>query len=135
MSEAKANGVTHVIFGDLFLEDIRSYREAQLAKIGRSAVFPLWRKPTGALAREMIEAGVRAHLVCVDRSKLPENFAGRQFNRALLAELPRGIDPCGENGEFHTFVSAGPMFDRNVSVRLGETVEREGFDFADLLPA
>jgi uncharacterized protein (TIGR00290 family) len=135
MSDAKANGVTHVIFGDLFLEDIRAYREAQLAKIGMSAVFPLWQKPTGALAEEMIAAGVRAHLVCVDHSKLPENFAGREFNRALLADLPRGIDPCGENGEFHTFVSAGPMFDRDVSVRLGEIVEREGFAFADLLPA
>jgi uncharacterized protein (TIGR00290 family) len=135
MNDARAAGVTHVIFGDLFLEDIRAYREAQLARIGIEAVFPLWQKPTGALAREMIDEGLRAHLVCVDCSKLRANFAGRKFNRALLAELPRGIDPCGENGEFHTFVGAGPMFAAAVTVRVGETVEREGFAFADLLPA
>jgi uncharacterized protein (TIGR00290 family) len=135
MKEASAAGVTHVIFGDLFLEDIRAYREAQLARIGIEAVFPLWQKPTGALAQEMIEGGLRAHLVCVDCSKLPANFAGRKFDRTLLADLPRGIDPCGENGEFHTFVSAGPMFAAEVAVRVGETVERDGFAFADLLPA
>lgn len=135
MKDAGAAGVTHVIFGDLFLEDIRACREAQLAKIGIEAVFPLWRKLTGALAREMIDAGVRAHIVCVDCSKLPANFAGREFSRALLADLPRGIDPCGENGEFHTFLSAGPMLDGEIAVRAGETVVREGFAFADLLPA
>jgi uncharacterized protein (TIGR00290 family) len=135
MKDARAAGVTHVVFGDLFLEDIRAYREAQLARIGIEAVFPLWQKPTGALAQEMIEGGLRAHLVCVDCSKLPASFAGRKFDRTLLADLPRGIDPCGENGEFHTFVSAGPMFAAEVAVRVGETVERDGFAFADLLPA
>jgi diphthamide synthase (EF-2-diphthine--ammonia ligase) len=135
MQDAKAAGVTHMIFGDLFLEDIRAYREGQLSKIGIDAVFPLWQKPTEALAQEMVDAGMCAHVVCVDCSKLSANFAGREFNRALLADLPRGIDPCGENGEFHTFVSAGPMFNGDVSVRVGETVERDGFAFADLLPA
>jgi uncharacterized protein (TIGR00290 family) len=135
MKEARAAGVTHVIFGDLFLEDIRAYREAQLARVGIEAVFPLWKKPTGALAQEMIDAGLRARLVSVDCSKLPANFAGRKFDRALLADLPRGVDPCGENGEFHTFVSAGPMFAAEVAVRVSETVERDGFAFADLLPA
>jgi uncharacterized protein (TIGR00290 family) len=135
MTDAKAAGVTHVIFGDLFLEDIRAYREAQLAKIGIEAVFPLWQKPTGVLAQEMINAGVRAHLVCVDCSKLPANFAGRAFDEPLLADLPRSIDPCGENGEFHTFVSAGPMLDHEIAVSTGDTVEREGFAFADMLTA
>jgi uncharacterized protein (TIGR00290 family) len=134
MEEAKAAGVTHVVFGDLFLEDIRAYREAQLAKVGMTAVFPLWRRPTAELAREMIDAGVKAHLVCVDRAKLVSAFAGRDFDRALLEDLPRGVDACGENGEFHTFVSAGPMFGREIAVRVGETVERDGFAYADLRP-
>jgi uncharacterized protein (TIGR00290 family) len=132
MEEIKAAGVTHVIFGDLFLEDIRAYREAQLARIGMTAVFPLWQRPTDALARDMIEAGLKARLVCVDRSKLPADFAGREFDLSLLADLPHGVDPCGENGEFHTFVSAGPMFEREIPVRVGETVERDGFAYADL---
>jgi uncharacterized protein (TIGR00290 family) len=135
MEETKAAGVTHVIFGDLFLEDIRAYREAQLARIGMMAVFPLWQRPTDALARDMIEAGLKARLVCVDRSKLPADFAGREFDLSLLHDLPRGVDPCGENGEFHTFVSAGPMFECEIPVRVGETVERDGFAYADLLPA
>jgi uncharacterized protein (TIGR00290 family) len=135
MADAKANGVTHVVFGDLFLEDIRAYREAQLAKAGMSAMFPLWRRPTDTLACEMIDSGVKAHLVCVDRAKLPSRFAGRSFDRALLDDLPPGIDPCGENGEFHTFVSTGPMFEREIAVRVGETVERDGFAYADLTPA
>jgi uncharacterized protein (TIGR00290 family) len=135
MEGTKAAGVTHIIFGDLFLEDIRAYREAQLAKIGIEAVFPLWQKPTGELAQEMINTGVRAHLVCVDCSKLPANFAGRAFDEPLLADLPRSIDPCGENGEFHTFVSAGPMLDHEIAVHTGDTVEREGFAFADMLTA
>jgi uncharacterized protein (TIGR00290 family) len=135
MDEARAGGVTHVIFGDLFLEDIRAYREAQLVKVGMTAVFPLWQKPTSALAREMIAADLAAHLVCVDRSKLASDFAGRTFDARLIEDLPPGIDPCGENGEFHTFVSRGPMFEREIPVRAGETVERDGFAYADLLPA
>lgn len=132
---AKADGVTHMIFGDLYLEDVRAYREKQLAGTGITPLFPLWGKPTDALAREMIAAGVEAHLAVVDLKKLPMAFAGRSFDAALLAELPAGTDPCGENGEFHSFVSAGPMLARKIPVRVGETVARDGFAFADLLPA
>jgi uncharacterized protein (TIGR00290 family) len=132
---AKARGVTHMIFGDLFLEDVRAYRERQLTGTGITPVFPLWQKPTAALAREMIAAGVEAHLSTVDLKKLPVSFAGRQFDTELLDALPIGTDPCGENGEFHSFVAAGPMLKGRIAVKLGETVEREGFAFADLLPA
>jgi uncharacterized protein (TIGR00290 family) len=133
--DAIAAGVTHIIFGDLFLEDLRAWREAKLAAIGVTAVFPIWMRPTGALAREMIAAGVEAHLAVVDLKKLPARFSGRRFDAALLGDLPEGIDPCGENGEFHSFVSAGPMLSRKIPVSVGETVEREGFAFADLVPA
>ena len=133
IEDAKARGVTHIIFGDLFLEDIRAYREKQLAGTGITPVFPIWLKPTDALAREMIDAGVEAHLAVVDLKKLPASFAGRRFESGLLGDLPAEIDPCGENGEFHSFVSAGPMLSRKIPVRVGETVERDGFAFADLL--
>jgi len=133
MQDAKARGVTHVIFGDLFLEDVRAYREKQLAGSGIAPVFPLWQRPTTALAREMIAAGVVAHLAVVDLKKLPAAFAGRRFDGTLLEALPAGTDPCGENGEFHSFVSAGPMLSRKIAVSIGETVERDGFAFADLL--
>ena len=135
MADAKARGVTHIIFGDLFLEDIRAYREQQLAGTGIAPVFPLWLKPTTELARAMIAAGVEAHLAVVDMKKLPAAFAGRRFDRELLADLPAETDPCGENGEFHSFVSAGPMLSRKIKVSVGETVERDGFAFADLLAA
>jgi diphthamide synthase (EF-2-diphthine--ammonia ligase) len=135
IAEAKAEGVTHMIFGDLFLQDIRDYRERQLAGSGIAPVFPLWHKPTAALARAMIDGGIEAHLTVVDRNKLPADFAGRRFDADLLAALPAGVDPCGENGDFHTFVSAGPMLTRKIAVRVGATVERDGFAFADLLPA
>jgi diphthamide synthase (EF-2-diphthine--ammonia ligase) len=135
MDEAKAQGITHVIFGDLFLEDVRAYREARLQPIGITPVFPVWHKPTGALARQMIASGLDARLVCVDLKKLPRTFAGRRFDAALLADLPAGVDPCGENGEFHSFVAAGPMLKRAVPVQAGEVVERDGFAYADLLPA
>jgi uncharacterized protein (TIGR00290 family) len=135
MQHAKAEGVTHVIFGDLFLADIRAYREAQLAKAGMQAVFPLWGRPTAALAREMIAAGIEAHLVCVDLGKIPASNAGRRFTADLLEELPVAIDRCGENGEFHTFVSAGPMLSRNIAVAVGETARHDGFAYADLVPA
>lgn len=134
MADAKARGVTHIIFGDLFLADLRAYREAQLAKVGMTAVFPLWMRPTAALAREMIASGVKAHLATIDLKKLPLGFAGQRFDLGLLDALPSGVDPCGENGEFHSFVSAGPMLSRKISVSVGETVERDGFAFADLLP-
>ena len=135
IEDAKARGITHMIFGDLFLEDVRAYRERQLAGTGITPVFPLWQMPTGRLAREMIAAGVEAHLSTVDLKKLPSSFAGRRFDAALLDALPAGADPCGENGEFHSFVSAGPMLKGKISVKVGETVEREGFAFADLLAA
>ncbi len=135
MNDAKARGVTHVIFGDLFLEDIRAYREAKLKDVGLTPVFPLWLKPTADLAREMIAAGVEAHLSVVDLKKLPAAFAGRRFDDALLDDFPASTDPCGENGEFHSFVSAGPMLAQKIAVSVGETVEREGFAFADLLPS
>jgi uncharacterized protein (TIGR00290 family) len=132
MQDAKARDVTHIVFGDLFLQDVRVYREARLKEAGMIAIFPLWGRPTAALAREMIDAGIEAHLVTVDRKKLPASFAGRRFNSALLDALPAGCDPCGENGEFHTFVAAGPMLARRIPVTLGDTVERDGFAFADL---
>ena len=135
MEHAKAAGISHVIFGDLFLEDIRAYREARLAALGITAVFPLWREPTDALAQAMIAAGVDARLVCVDLKALPKDFAGRRFDAGLLAALPEGTDPCGENGEFHSFVAGGPMMTRAIAVTPGETVERDGFAYADLLPA
>ena len=134
MTDAKQAGITHIIFGDLFLEDVRAYREHQLAGTGIKPVFPLWGQPTAALARDMIEAGVEARLSTVDLRKLPASFAGRCFDSALLAALPADADPCGENGEFHSFVSAGPMLSRKIAVKVGETVERDGFAYADLLP-
>ncbi|HVV61798.1 MAG TPA: ATP-binding protein [Pseudolabrys sp.] len=135
MSAAKKRGVTHIVFGDLFLEDVRAYREKNLAGTGIVPVFPLWGRATNALAREMIAAGIEAHLAVVDCRKLPATFAGRKFDEGLIAALPPSADPCGENGEFHTFVSAGPMFSRKIPVTVGETVEREGFAFADLHPS
>ena len=132
MADAKACGVTHVVFGDLFLEDIRIYRERKLAAVGMTAVFPLWASPTDALASEMLDTGLKAHLVCVDLKKLPSDFVGRRFDADLIACLPIGIDRCGENGEFHTFVSAGPMLKHEVVTVVGETMECDGFAYADL---
>jgi uncharacterized protein (TIGR00290 family) len=130
-----SQGVRHVVFGDLYLEDIRAYRERQLAAVGMTPIFPLWRRDTAALAREMIAGGVVAHLVCVDPRRLGREFAGRRFDHALLEQLPPDVDPCGENGEFHTVVSAGPMFIAPIDVRVGAIVEREGFVFADVVAA
>ncbi len=132
---AVAQGITAIAFGDLFLEDIRRYRERQLAGSGLEPLFPVWHLPTAQLAQEMIAAGLRAKLTCVDPRKLPAVLAGREFDAELLAELPPGVDPCGENGEFHTFVYAGPMFARPIRVENGEVVERDGFVFADLRAA
>lgn len=128
----KEKGMRHVIFGDLFLEDVRNYRVKNLAKVGMEGVFPLWLRDTKKLAQEMIDAGFKAHLVCVDPKKLPHNFSGRAFDKKLLADLPSGCDPCGENGEFHTFVHAGPIFKKPIPIQIGETVEREGFVFTDI---
>lgn len=135
MQAAKGCGVTHIVFGDLFLEDVRAYREARLKGTGITPIFPLWQRPTAALARTMIASGMEAHLTTVDLKCLPASFAGRRFDSVLLAELPASADPCGENGEFHSFVSAGPMLSRRIAVRVGKTVERDGFAFADLLAA
>jgi diphthamide synthase (EF-2-diphthine--ammonia ligase) len=135
LAEAHAAGVTQVIFGDLFLEDVRAYREQKLSGTGIAPVFPLWRRPTAALARDMIDAGVETYLVCVDLKQLPQEFAGRRFDHALLAALPIGTDPCGEKGEFHTFVASGPMLQCRIAVTVGETVLRDGLAFADLTTA
>lgn len=128
-------GIRGVVFGDLFLADVRAFREEQMREAGLQAHFPLFGEDTAALARRMIAGGLEARTTCIDPEKLPERFLGRRFDAEFLAELPAGVDPCGENGEFHTFVEAGPMFQRRVPVRTGEVVARDGFLFADLLPA
>lgn len=133
MADARMRGISVVAFGDLYLDDIRRYREERLAGTGLRPVFPLWGEPTAALARRMIDGGLRARLTCVDPRKLPAALAGRDFDAALLAELPPDVDPCGENGEFHSFAYAGPMFARPIAIRSGEVVERDGFVFADLV--
>ncbi len=132
LDAARAQGITGVAFGDLFLEDIRRYREERLRGTGLVPLFPLWGRPTRALAEEMLASGLRARLTCVDPRVLPAELAGREFDHALLRELPAGVDPCGENGEFHTFTWAGPMFREPLPVTLGERVTRDGFVFADL---
>jgi uncharacterized protein (TIGR00290 family) len=134
ITEAKQRGVTHIIFGDLFLQDIRDYREKQLQGTGITPVFPLWLRETGELARTMLKSGVEAYLTTVDLKKLPARFAGRRFDAGLLAELGGVVDPCGENGEFHTFVAAGPMLSRRIALKHADTVERDGFAYTDLLP-
>lgn len=136
ITRAEAAGVTQVAFGDLYLEDVRAYRVRMMAGTGIEPVFPIWCAPdqTPALARRMIDAGLRAMLTCVDPRQLDPRFVGRSFDAELLAELPAGVDPCGERGEFHSFCHAGPMFEAPIPVRLGETVTRDGFCFADLLP-
>lgn len=134
MAQARAEGVTHMVFGDLFLEDIRKYRVEKLSACGMTPLFPIWGLDTAGLAREMVAAGLRAYLTCVDPKQLDPKFAGRVFDARLLAELPAGVDPCGENGEFHTYAFAGPMFRAPISASVGEVVERDGFFFADVLP-
>jgi len=135
IEKACAEGITHMIFGDLFLEDIRRYRQNQLSGTGLIPVFPLWGLDTRRLASRMVDAGVRAVLTCVDPRKLDPSFAGRQFDAQLLADLPNEVDPCGENGEFHTFAWRGPMFRAPIEVERGAVVQRDGFIFADLIPA
>ena len=125
-------GFTHVAFGDLFLEDVRRYREERLAGTGLTPLFPLWGIPTPGLAREMIAGGIRARVATLDPRVMPRELAGAEFDDALLAALPPGVDPCAERGEFHTCVTAGPMFARTIAVERGEIVEREGFLYGDL---
>jgi uncharacterized protein (TIGR00290 family) len=134
VARAKADGVSRFVFGDLYLEDIRRYRVERLEPLGIVAEFPLWQRDTRALAEEMLAAGLRAVVTCVDPKQLDPAWAGRVFDARFLAELPAAVDPCGENGEFHTFVTDGPMFKRPIAVRTGEIVERDGFVFADVLP-
>ena len=133
VAKAVADGVTHIIFGDLFLADIRAYREQKLKGTGITPVFPLWQRPTLPLAQAMIDSGLEAYLATVDLKKLPAEFSGRKFDAALLADLPDGVDPCGENGEFHTCVVAGPMFSQRIPVTVGERVERDGYAYCDLV--
>jgi uncharacterized protein (TIGR00290 family) len=132
ITRARREGIDGIAFGDLFLEDIRRYREERLRETGLSPIFPIWGISTQELARKMIGAGLRARLTCVDPKQISASFVGREFDASLLAELPPGIDPCGERGEFHTFAYDGPMFREPVRIQLGESVERDGFVFADL---
>lgn len=127
--------VQAVAFGDLFLEDVRAYRQTRLTAAGKDGLFPLWGRDTGVLAREFIAAGFQATIVCLDPRALDPSFAGRAYDAQLLADLPASVDPCGENGEFHTFVHAGPIFTEPIMCETGEVVEREGFVFCDLTPA
>jgi uncharacterized protein (TIGR00290 family) len=131
---AVAEGFDTIAFGDLFLRDVRDYRERQLAGSGLTPLFPLWDSPTAALAREMIDGGLRARLSCIDSKALHSGFAGREFDRTLLNDLPPSADPCGENGEFHTFAYDGPMFRAPIAIARGETRDIGGFIYADLLP-
>jgi uncharacterized protein (TIGR00290 family) len=133
-AETPARDVDAVAFGDLFLEDIRAYRESRLAEAGKRAEFPLWRQDTSRLAREFVDTGFEAYLVCVDPRQLDPSFAGRRFDHALLDELPPGVDPSGENGEFHTFVAEGPVFGSRIEVEVAEPIERGGFVFCDVRP-
>lgn len=134
-ADIKSRGVDHMVFGDLFLEDIRAYRVEKLAAANMTPLFPLWLRDTAKLARDMIASGLVAHVVCLDPRKLNRSFAGRRFDESFLRDLPKDVDPCGENGEFHTVVTAGPMFKAPIKVEIGETVERDGFVFTDVIPA
>jgi len=133
-SKAVAQKVEAVAFGDLFLEDVRAYREKQMRDTGLQPLFPIWAQPTPELAQQMIAAGLRAKLTCVDPKVLDPSFAGREFDRRLLADLPPGVDPCGERGEFHSFAYAGPMFRHQLDVMVGRVLNRDGFVFADVTP-
>lgn len=128
-----ARGVDRCVYGDLFLEDVRSYREAMLAELGMKGMYPLWGKGTAQMAREFVRQGFRTVITCVDPNQLDPSFCGRDFDEAFLDDLPEGVDPCGENGEFHSFVYDGPIFERPVAVKKGEVVHRGGFWYCDLL--
>ncbi len=134
VEKAAADNIEVMAFGDLYLEDVRAYREERLKATPLAPHFPLWGRPTDKLAHDMIGGGLGAAITCIDPKQLPRSFAGRMFDAEFIADLPAGVDPCGENGEFHSFVHAGPMFDKDIAVRAGEIVERDGFVFADFLP-
>ena len=131
---ATAEGIPAVAFGDLFLQDIRDYRIKQLQGTGLEPIFPVWQIPTDQLGRDMITAGLKAKITCVDPTKVEKSFAGREYDQQLIRDLPPGVDPCGENGEFHTFVYDAPVFSAPIAIQTGEVVERDGFVFADVLP-
>jgi uncharacterized protein (TIGR00290 family) len=130
----EAEGIRHIVYGDLFIEDIRAYRLKQMEAAGLEAIFPLWGRDTGDLAGAMIASGLEARIACIDTRRLDRSFAGRSYDADFLRDLPPGIDPCGENGEFHTVVTAGPIFAAPIATSVGETVERNGFAFADVIP-
>jgi uncharacterized protein (TIGR00290 family) len=132
VSQAVSEGFTHVAFGDLFLEDVRKYREEKLSGSGLTPLFPIWGIPTDQLAAQMVESGLRSVLTCINPKLLDRSFAGRQFNRELLDDLPAGVDKCGERGEFHSFAWDGPMFNGPIAIAVGEVVDRDGFVFADV---
>ena len=134
-TKAVGERIEGIAFGDLFLEDVRNYRQKQLKDTGLEPIFPVWGLPTDALAKEMIDSGTRAKLTCIDTAKLDRSFVGREFDGNLLSDLPKEVDPCGERGEFHSFVYAGPMFDTALTVSVGQTVLRDQFAFADLMAA
>ena len=134
MLEYKRNGVHTVAFGDIFLEDLRIYREEKLSRVGMKGIFPIWKRDTTELVKTFIDLGFKSYLSCVDGEKLGRSYAGRFIDDALIRDLPEGIDPCGENGEFHSFVFDGPVFQKPVSVKVGEVVHRDKRYFADLLP-
>ncbi len=127
-------GIECMAFGDLYLQDVREYRENQLRATGIRPLFPIWKTPTNILAEQMLSSGIEAYITCVDPQKVPKALAGRRWSESLIEELPENVDPCGENGEFHTVVVGGPMFRESIPVHIGETVEREGFVFADIIP-
>jgi len=134
IEQAKSQEIDSIAFGDLFLEGIRSYRETNLAETGIKPLFPLWGIPTNELSKEMVRGGLRAKITCIDPKHLPAEFAGHEYDNAFLEQIPDNVDPCGENGEFHSFVYDGPMFTSKVNVCVGETVTRDGFVYTDLLP-
>jgi uncharacterized protein (TIGR00290 family) len=131
--DCKARGVKHVAFGDLFLQDIRSYRENLVNGVGMECLFPIWGKDTRKLGKFFVDSGFKAVICCVDPAKLAMEYCGREFDERFLSDLPQNVDPCGENGEFHTFVYAGPIFDREIRIRVGDIVRRDAFYFADIL--
>ena len=135
LSRWKAKGVSHVIFGDLFLEDIRKYRKEKLSRLDLKSVFPLWGENTAVLAKEMIRIGVRSVVTCVDPKKLDPGYVGRRFDQSFLNDLPPEVDPCGENGEFHTFVYDGPIFTQPIPIAVGRSELHDGFQFADVVPS
>ena len=134
LANYRSAGINHVAFGDIFLEDLRLYREQNLARLGLRALFPIWKRDTGELIDSFLTQGFRSITCCIDTRKLDDSFVGREIDRRFLSELPAGVDPCGENGEFHSYTCAGPLFDREISVRIGERLRRDSFLFCDLLP-